>query len=216
MKSYLKSLVNWLFKLRLKMNVKKCCYTIFSGAGSKNRDKFDLKFSDGAISYNTNPVFLGVTFDEFLNFGKHTDNLLRRARKRLNIIKIYSHKSWHLSHVTLKGIYNAIIGSIFTYSFFAVARIAKTNLDRLQRVQNRAIMSIYRLEWTSPTDMIHSISNLLPVRDRLVCLGESYLTKAVVKNPNVALLLQEYLDSISSIRRKEKDTPLCLFYRVNC
>ena len=216
MKTYLKSLVNWLFKWRLKMNAKKCCYTIFSGAGSKNKNKFELNLTDGLIPYNTNPVFLGITFDEFLNFGKHTDNLLKRARKRLNIIKIYSHKSWHLSHVTLKGIYNAIIGSIFTYSFFAVARIAKTNLDRLQRVQNRAIRSIYRLEWTSPTDQIHSISNLVPVRDRLVSLGERYLTKAADNNPNVALLLQEYLDSISSIRRNEKDTPLCLFYRVNC
>ncbi len=216
MNIYLKNLVKWLFKWRLKMNSKKCCYTIFSGAGSKNKDKFDLNLTDGLIPYNKNPVFLGVSFDEFLNFGRHTDGLLKRARKRLNIIKIFSHKSWHLSHVTLKGIYNAIIGSIFTYTFFAVARIAKTNLDRLQRVQNRAIRSIYRLEWTSPTDMIHSISNLLPVRDRLVRLGESYLTKAVGNNPNVALLLQEYLDSKSSIRRKEKDTPLCLFYRVNC
>ena len=216
MNIYLKNLVKWLFKWRLKMNSKKCCYTIFSGAGSKNKDKFDLNLTDGVIRYNKNPVFLGVTFDEFLNFGKHTDNLLKRVRKRLNIIKIFSHKSWHLSPVTLKGIYNAIIGSIFTYSFFAVARIAKTNLDRLQRVQNRAIRSIYRLEWTSPTDVIHSISNLLPIRDRLIGLGERYLTKATENNPNVALLLSEYLDSISSIRRKEKDTPLCLFYRENC
>ena len=111
----------------LKMNAKKCCYKIFSGAGSKNRDKFELNLTDGVIPYNTNPVFLGVTFDEFLNFGKHTDNLLKRARKRLNIIKIYSHKSWHLSHVTLKGIYNAIIGSIFTYSFFAVNQYRQTS-----------------------------------------------------------------------------------------
>ena len=135
------------------------------------------------------------------------DDLLKRARKRLNIIKIYGHKSWHLSHVTLKGIYNGIIGSIFTYFFFAVARIAKSNLDRLQRVQNRAIKSIYRLEWSSPTNMIHSISNLLPVSDRLIRLGERYLIKAVVNNPNVALLLREYLDSVSSIRRNEKNTP---------
>jgi len=105
-----------------------------------------LNLNHGVIPYSSNPVFLGVTFDEFLNFGTHADDLL----KRLNKIKIFSHKSWHLSHMTLKGIYNAIIGSIFTYSFFTVARITKTNMDRLQRVQSRAIRSIY-----SPTDMIH-------------------------------------------------------------
>ena len=211
-KIYLKSLVLWLFKWRLKMNASKCCYTIFSGAGSKNKEKFEMNFVNGNIPYNSNPVFLGVTFDEFLNFRNHAESLEKRARKRLNIIKIFSHKSWHLSHETLKGIYNAIIGSIFTYSFFAVARIAKTNLDRLQRVQNRSIRSIYRLEWTSPTILIHAISNLSPIRERLIALGVRYLKKAVSNNVYVSLLLQEYLDSISSIRREERDTPLCLFY----
>jgi len=127
------------------MNASKCCYTIFSGAGNRNKEKFEINLSDGKIPYEPNPKFLGVTFDENLNFRKHTNNLVMRARKRLNIIKIFSHKSWHLSHKTLIGIYNAIIGSIFTYSFFAVARIAKTNFESLQKVQNRAIRCIYRL-----------------------------------------------------------------------
>jgi hypothetical protein len=103
-----------------------------------------------------------------------------------------------------------LIGSLFVYSFFSVARIAVTNLERLQRVQNRAIRSINRLEWTSPTDLIHSISNLLPVRDRLIDIGKKYLPKAIVNKANVCLLLEEYLDSVSSIRKE--DTPLCLFH----
>ncbi len=211
---YLQSLVAWLFKWRLKMNSSKCCYTIFSSIGSKNKDKFEMKLSDGIIPYNQNPVFLGITFDEFLNFKVHTDKLEKRARKRLNIIKIFSLKSWHLNHVTLNGIYGALIGSIFTYSFFAIARIANVNIQKLQRVQNRAIRSIYRLEWTSPTNLLHSISNILPIRERLMNLGVKYLKKAVVNNSYVSLLLEEYLDSISSIQRDGKDTPLCLFYTV--
>ena len=99
------------------MNAKKCMYTIFSGAGSKNRDKFELNLTDGVIPYNPNPMFFGITCDEGPNFKTHTENLLKRAHKRLNIIKIFSHKSWNLSHVTLKGIYNAIIGSILHIHF---------------------------------------------------------------------------------------------------
>jgi len=171
--------------------------------------KFELYINQGRIPYATNPVFLGITFDEFLNFRVHTEGLAIRARKRLNIIKIYSHKSLNLSHETLKGINNALIGSLFVYFFFSVDRIAETNIDRPQKVQNRAIRSIYRLEWTSPTDLIHSMSNLLPVKERLIEYGKKHIPKAVGNNSNVCLLLVEYLDSISSIRRKEKDTPLC-------
>ncbi len=128
------------------MNSSKFSYTIFSNLGSKNKFRFNFKLNDGIIPYDNYPVFLGITFDEFLNFNRHMENLESRARKRLNLIKIFSHKSWHLSHETLKGIYGALISSLFTYSFFTIARIAKTNLERLQRIQNRALRSIYRLE----------------------------------------------------------------------
>ena len=211
-KTYLESLVAWLFKWRLKMNASKCCYAIFSSSGNRSNIKFLCKLKDGLIPYNPNPLFLGITFDEYLNFKSHTDGLRQRAMKRLNIIKIFSHKSWKLSHVTLKCIYSALIGSIFTYSFFSVARIASSNLERLQRVQNRALRCIYRLDWCSSVAMIHDLSNFPLVRDRLIDLGKRHLAKAVINNPYVCLLLSEYLDSKSSIRRKEVNTPLCLFY----
>jgi len=53
-----------------------------------------------------------------------------RALKRLNIIKIFCHISWQLDSNTLKCTYDALIGSIFTYSFLAIAWIVKTNMDR--------------------------------------------------------------------------------------
>ena len=167
-KKYLENLVKWLYKWRLKMNASKCNVTIFSGNGSRNETKFELYINQCKIPYAPNSVFLGITFDEFLNFRVHTEGLAIRARKRLNIIKILSNLSWILSHETLNEIKNALIGSLFVYSFFSVAIIAETNLDRLQKVQNRAIQSIYRLEWTSPTDLIHSMSNLLLVRGKRI------------------------------------------------
>jgi hypothetical protein len=48
--------------------------------------------------------------------------------------------------------------------------------------------------------------------EKLIKIGKKYLSKAKMDNSNMRLLLAEYLDSISSIRRKEKDTPLCLFH----
>jgi len=133
-KLYLESLVAWLFKWRLKMYAGRCCYTIFSSSGNKSKITFLFKLKGGLIPYNPNLLFLGLTFDEYLNFKSHTDSLRQRAIKRLNIIKIFSHKSWKLSHETLKCNYGALIGSLFTYSFFSVARIATSNLERLQTV----------------------------------------------------------------------------------
>ena len=56
------------------MNAKKCCYTIFSN-GSRGDLDFDLRLNSESIPYNSNPVFLGITFDESLCFHKHFENL---------------------------------------------------------------------------------------------------------------------------------------------
>ena len=84
MKKYLENLVKWLYKWRLKMNTSKCNYTIFSGNGSRNETRFELYTNQGRIPYAPNPVFLGITFDEFLIFRVYTEGLSIRARKRLN------------------------------------------------------------------------------------------------------------------------------------
>jgi hypothetical protein len=148
-KTYIESLVAWLYKWRLKMNAKKCCYTVFSRG--KHGMRLDIRIKGDPIPYNSNPVFLGVTFDERLSFNTHYANLRARALKRLNIIKFFSHRSWRIDVNTLINIYRALIGSVFDYSFFTVTSTSDTSLSLVQRVQNRAIRCIFRLEWDSPT-----------------------------------------------------------------
>ena len=221
MKDYLESLVEWLFKWRLKMNASKCCYTIFSAAGRSNLE-LDLRLKGDRIPYNSNPVFLGVTFDESLCFNVHYLNLRVRALKRLNIIKIFSHKSWHLNYSTLTNIYRALIGSIFDYSFFSLACVSASNLALVQRVQNRAIRCIYKLKWDSPTGSLFSISSILPLKDRFLQLGARYLMKTFrYNNKFIFVLTSEYLRSWSTItrknkkiKRKEKKTSLCHFFTL--
>ena len=173
----------------------------------------DLRLNGDPIPYNPNPIFLGITFDEGLCFNKHFANLRVRALKRLNIIKIFSHKSWHLNYSTLKNIYRALIGSIFDYSFFSIACVSETNLGLIQRVQNRAIRTIYKLKWDTPTDSLFSISSILLIKDRFLQLGVRYLMKTTMyKNKFIAVLTSEYLRSWSAITNGlSLSTPLCYF-----
>ena len=212
MRAYLQSLVDWLFKWRLKMNASKCCYTIFSNGGREGFD-FDLSLNNELIPYNPNPVFLGITFDEHLCFNTHFANLRARALRRLNIIKIFSHKSWHINKKTLTTVFRALVGSIFDYSFFAVANCSKKNLESVQRIQNRALRCIFRLPWDSPTDQLFTISGVLPLKPRFTQLGSRYLSKALYfKNKLIGSVFSEYIRSYSTITcRKKLSTPFCWF-----
>ena len=175
--------------------------------------ELDLRLKGDQIPYNPNPVFLGITFDESLCFNKHFANLRVRALKRLNILKIFSHKSWHLNYSTLTNIYRALIGSIFDYSFFSIACVSKTNLELIQKVQNRSIRIIYKLEWDSPTASLFSISSILQIKDRFLQLGARYIMKTFkYNNKLINVLISEYLRSWSAITKDlTLSTPLCHF-----
>ena len=177
---------------------------------------FDLQIGGGKIPYNSNPVFLGITFDERLNFSTHYSNLRLRALKRLNILKIFSHKSWHLNQKTLITIYRALIGSIFDYSFFTIACVAETSLGLIQRVQNRAIRIIYKLDWQHPTKTLFDISGVLDLKARFLQLGARYLLNTIrFKNDFMGLLVTEYIRSLSAITSHQKmKTPLCYLFLV--
>jgi len=152
---------------------------------------------------------LGILFDEFLCFKEHVESLRRRALKRHNLIKIFSHEFWQLDHKTLKCIYYAF-GSIFTYSFLSIARISKTNMNKFT-VQNRAIRSIYRLDWCSPVDLIHELSGLSLETDRLTYLGKKYISLAEGRSKLIEVLISEYNAAKPTIQENNKITPLCLF-----
>ena len=202
------------------MNAKKCCYTIFSSSGNKNnrfskKIEFDLRLKGDQIPYNPNPLFLGITFDEHLCFNRHIDNLKRRALSRLNIIKIISHSSWHLNLQTLINIFNALIGSIFSYSFFIMANVSQSNLEKLQIVQNQALKRIFKLPEKYPTRLLFQISKVSSVKDRLISQGCKRLTKSLLNNNNTFILVQEYTLAVSSIRRNVGvHTPLCCFLPI--
>ena len=181
------------------MNVKKCCYTIFS-SGNREGLEFDLRLNGESIPYNSKPVFLGITFDENLCFNKHFENLRLRALSRLNIIKIFSHSSWHLNRKTLTSIYRALIGSIFDYSFFSASCVSEASLNLVQTVQNRAIRCIFRLKWDSPTTELFPISGILFLRARFIQLGARYILKSIrYENPFMCHLISEYFRSWSAI-----------------
>ena len=216
MRKYLESLTAWLRKWRLKMNVKKCCYTIFSG-GNREGLEFDLRLNGESIPYNSKPVFLGITFDENLCFNKHFENLRLRALSRLNIIKIFSHSSWHLNRKTLTSIYRALIGSIFDYSFFTASCVSETSLNLVQTVQNRAIRCIFRLKWDISTTELFPISGILFLRARFFQLGARFILKSIrYENPFMCHLISEYFRSWSAItaRDHEMTTPLCFFTSI--
>ena len=141
-RTYLFNIEVWLCKWRMKMAPSKCNYTVFAHRNS-TKNKFSFRLFGEEIPHEKTPVSLGVTFDECLNFESHVATIRSKCAKRLNVIKILSHRSWRLSRSTLISIYKSLIVSVLDYSAFIYPRLADRLKETIQAIQNNAVRLIF-------------------------------------------------------------------------
>ena len=210
---YLKNIVKWLQKWRLKMNVSKTKYTIFSKSANTRKD-FTFSLYDMKLKRDPNPKFLGVTFDESLSFGPQVKEIKEKCIKRLNILKILSHKSWHLKTNILLNIYKSLIRSIIDYNSFILKSLSIANLNTLQIIQNKAIKSIFKLRYDFPSELLSGISGMVDISTRMSTLCKNYFDKAFISNNQLmALLKEEYNRSYNAIEKNDKKKTLLFYYK---
>ncbi|RNA14468.1 RNA-directed DNA polymerase from mobile element jockey-like [Brachionus plicatilis] len=140
------------------------------------------------------------------------EEIKERCNSRLNLIKILSNKKWGLDLNTLKNLYKSLIGSILDYSFPCLNCLSKTNIKRLEVIQNSAVHSILKLRYDTPSNILHNEAynklKLLTVSSRLFELMERYVGTGLSHSiPLVERLMKEYKEGYES-RHIEYPTPL--------
>ena len=75
------------------------------------------------------------------------------------------------------------MGSLFDYSFFSLANVSKSTIQKLQVIQNSAFRRIHHLPPRTRVAEILEISQMLMVKDRMTSLGCRYIVKAMQTNP---------------------------------
>ena len=66
------------------------------------------------------------------------------CRQRLNIVKVISHKSWHLSKKSKKAIYYALVRSLMEYASFIFATLSQEYKNAINSIQYDALRIIYK------------------------------------------------------------------------
>ena len=216
MKRYLKEMESWLTKWRLKMCAHKCSYSVFSGNGASM--KFELKLFGDIIPHDGCPIFLGIRFDERLTFGAHYEELRTKCIKRLNIIKIISHRSWRLSRATLLSIYYALVRSTIDCVFFSIGVVAVSNIQILQRIQNRGLKSIFKPPPRTNLARLEEKNKIDSVNNRLLFLLLNFVNQSIRnRNPLITRLWNEYergfAGRVSEV--KSKTALFCIHHLVN-
>ena len=81
------------------------------------------------IQYKKTIKFLGITFDEKLNFKEHILNLISRCRKRLNLMKALRGQSWGANPTILLYTYKVFIRPLLEYGSILFAHCEESLLS---------------------------------------------------------------------------------------
>jgi hypothetical protein len=167
-------------------------FTIFSRKHSKK--EVELFYNNQPLKHDPNPTFLGITFDKMLLFDKHTDNLVLRAERRLNMLVSMKGKTWGMSAILLIITYKVLIRSLFDYSSTALFNTSKKNIKKISIIQNKAIRKAFYWPPHTSTSQMLAKANLSSTNERLAILSVKFLNKAIFYDKRIIIdLFEEYI-----------------------
>ena len=136
---------------RIKLNPDKTwCVNFFRNSKNDNTPRLWLKGE--LLQYKKVCKFLGITFDQSLSFSKHIEDIVSRAKKRLNLMKALRGQTWGASPETLLYSYRTFVRPILEYGCVLYAHASDTLLKKIQSVEVEAIKIAFRLPpWATNT-----------------------------------------------------------------
>ncbi|UYV76333.1 hypothetical protein LAZ67_14000036, partial [Cordylochernes scorpioides] len=175
----------------------------------KIRPKIILK--EQHLQYNKHPKYLGYTLDPEINSSNHIEEVIRKGRDRLKILKYISGREWGADATTLKLTYTSLIRPILEYGYQIYGTASETNLKSLERIQLSAARIITGLRNTCPNDIVLYEADIMPLKDRRSYNLPKYINK--IKSYGNKHRTSNYILNWESNLRLKKEGPLHLAKR---
>ena len=178
----LQKLSNWFCANKMAVNISKTKYIIFRTRGKKinhatllpvvfNNNEIGLPNDPSNIFklervHNENPSLehrsyklLGVYFDEYLSFDKHSEYICAKLSRSIFCIKRASNK---LSHKSLRSLYYALVHPHLLYCNNILNCTSATNLSKIKKLQKKAIRIISKAKNNEHTGPLFYEQKILP------------------------------------------------------
>ena len=180
----------WLQTNKLFLNYAKTNYLIFKN-GKKNFS-LNISINNHTLQETHKTKYLGIQIDNNLNWNAHIENLqkvLSRGCYALYKLKQYANES------VLKSVYYSLVYSKLQYCITSWGGCSETRLSPLLKLQKRALRSICKVPFGTPTHPLFVNLKMLKLKD-VYKLKVCTLVKQVNDNNLCGDLNLTNLDSI--------------------
>ena len=180
---------NWCYKWQMKVNIEKTKVVHFRNK-RKKKSKFVFKIDDCTLEIVDSYRYLGVIFDEYLNFDKCAKTLSEAAGRALGSIITKFKQYKNIGYHTFTKLYKAGVNSILDYG---ASVWGFGNHKYAQQVQNRAIRYFLGVHKNSPNFAIQSEMGWLNVQYHFYICAMRYWNRLLKMNDDrLAKRINEY------------------------
>ena len=203
------SVVDWSHEWKLQLNTDKCEVSPFSTWTNDGKWAPTITINDKILRVNPTPRMLGVILDRSLTFNAHLDSLVKSLSSNINALKTVSHTTWGWRKSSVRTLFYALVRSKLDYAAPAWQPwLSNTNMDRLERLQNKGLRIISGQLISTPVEALRSDTGVSSYRTtsnrKSLCARE----KALRSEPDhpkriiIETAVQQRLASRSSWRRQ--------------
>lgn len=156
----------WANNWRIKINMSKCQAKIFTLC--KPIIPPPLTINNTPISWlpsASSVKYLGLHLDTKLNWKTHIKNIIHKTNIKIHKLNSLINKNSSLRIETAKLMYTSIIRPSLTYACPIWSNAAKSNLQKIQVLQNKFLRKILHAPWFIPNSQIHKELKLPTIHD---------------------------------------------------
>ena len=157
-------LKNWLLINRMYLHPQKTKVMIFGSKRKLNNQSVSIKFKDTELENVDNIKYLGVILDSQLNWSYYISYLSNKISRSIGCIRRIKYV---LSSKQLTNLYHALILSYIDYCCTAWGNCSNTNLNKIQKLQNRYARLVLNTDYTSSQCSMLTTLNWQSVEQRI-------------------------------------------------
>jgi len=132
-------ITTWCDLWGFKLNEKKCVAIVFTKNRQIAKSTVLITINQKLLQTVKHVKFLGVTFDQRLDWTEHIKNITNSCTKKINLLRSLTGHHWGASKRTLLQIYKTLIRPKLEYGCELFHTASKTNLNKIQVIQNTCL-----------------------------------------------------------------------------
>ncbi|KPJ09191.1 RNA-directed DNA polymerase from mobile element jockey [Papilio machaon] len=159
----------WLSDHGLSLSVGKCQAVVFTR--KRSLPSFQFSIEDQLIHLSDKIKFLGIYLDNRLSGIAHSEHIIKKCEKGINVIRAVAGVWWGAHPYSLKLLYNALVRSHMDYCMFILEPFNKSAVQKLNNIQFRCLRIILGAMKSSPTNalQVECVDPPLTIRRQYLC-----------------------------------------------